>query len=257
MSHDSRSGTDRGTPGDSVRGPGDSPYKGRPGVPVSQGSAPPPSQPDPGAAAQSNGCEVRWPGEESPTNLGASENAALGDGQTTGATRPMAHDAPRDARRRQTDTLHARQRNAAARDALGEPVDVIVETCRTTRSALRRWRQLPAYQDAVRHERATLARDSEALRIVLRAKALRVAEKALDAGTGDPALVRAVLAATTPDGAERDARARAAVLRRLPPKLRAQVALHLDDADAAAVEELDLEQTEAAIAALDARKDRR
>lgn len=169
------------------------------------------------------------------------------------APTPVAQPARPAPRRRHRAPWTPRQRAAIEADARGEPVEVICGAAGTPgrplpRSTLRRWRALPAWPGAVLRARAALAGESEALRVAVRARALRAAYEALDRPDADPALVRAALAATQPDGEERQARARAAVLRSLPPELRRQVAAHLEGDDAARLAAMSDDELEAVLA---------
>lgn len=221
-----------------------------PVVSARQDSATPPSRPEP-VALDADGCTNHHTNGVQPTNQDGSAIGQVSRGQYETAPSPVADATagPIPA------TWDPRQRTAIALDAAGTPVDEICEACPTEsgrpmpRSTLAAWRRLPGWADAVAAQRGALAREADGLRVAVRHQALSAARRMLAQSSPSEALVRAVLAATTPDGAERDARARAAVLRRLPPKLRAQVALHLDDADAAAVEAMTDEELDAALAA--------
>ncbi len=236
-----------GTPGqtlpDSLPGLRDSSLKGSPSVLEHQDAslrATPPIESAYPLDADRDGEDNRCTTDAIPLDSRGIVDSDAAEAAHCGQPSPPAgtHGTATPTRRRAT--LTARQRHAARLDGEGSPVDAIVRDVPTTRSALARWRRLPAYQDAVRYARtavrASTDSELETARLVAARSLRAILDKPEGLSTSEVAKAASVLlSASTPPGeqarrlAAREARgAWLAALAPEDPTVRTRVLARID-----------------------------
>ncbi len=235
MSLETRSGTDTGTHGDSLRGQGDSAsIEARP-VPVSPR---PPAQPDPGSDRRESGHPQSVGLADGNDSRGmhdedAASTAAVTEMRGRSTTAPRATTARVDAR------IPPAGRKAATLLASGMPVERVADACDVAPSTIWRWRTETAWWLRLfRRAQATSAAETEAELAAGRLEAVRALREIVAPADGGAPKVdaaelssaaRALLAASAPPGELTRQRARAEILRALPSQLRRAVVDALDD----------------------------